>query len=61
MKDQRLIMSNVKKYFFIPIGSNDSLEILDLSWNNFRNKSAKEIALGVKVNDWKELLDFINF
>ena len=51
MKDQRLIMSNVKKYFFIPIGSNDSLEILDLSWNNFRNKSAKEIALGVKVND----------
>jgi hypothetical protein len=31
------------------ISSNDTLESLDISWNNLRNKSAKEIALGIKV------------
>lgn len=31
------------------ISSNDTLESLDISWNNLRNKSAKEVALGIKV------------
>ena len=32
------------------ISGNDTLEFLDISWNNFRKKAAKEIALGIKVN-----------
>lgn len=31
------------------ISSNDTLLSLDISWNNLRGKSAKEVALGIKV------------
>lgn len=33
----------------IVTGGNDSLESIDLSWNNIRGRSAVEIANGIKV------------
>lgn len=33
----------------ILIGGNDSLEAIDLSWNNIRGRSAIDIANGIKV------------
>lgn len=33
----------------ILIGGNDSLESIDLSWNNIRGRSAIDIANGIKV------------
>ena len=31
------------------IGSNETLESFDISWNKFQYKAAKEIAIGIKV------------
>lgn len=40
---------------WILLGGNDSLESLDLSWNNIRGRSAIDIANGIKVNNYLSL------
>ena len=37
------------KFFFITAAANDSIEILDLSWNQIRRRGALAIAAGLKV------------
>lgn len=39
----------IKRSRFARLGGNESLESLDLSWNNIRGRSAIEIANGLKV------------
>ena len=39
----------LKKRLFAFIAENIGLEVLDLSWNRFRGKSAVEIVDGIKV------------
>ena len=39
----------LKKGLFAFIAENIGLEVLDLSWNRFRGKSAVEIVDGIKV------------
>lgn len=35
----------------ILLGTNDSLDSIDLSWNNFRGRSAIDLMNGMKVNE----------
>ena len=36
-------------YSLLITGYNDTIEVLDLSWNHLRNDGAKELALGLEV------------
>jgi len=49
VKDISLNNFNLNEFIEIFIGGNDTLESIDLSWNNIRGRSAIDIANGIKV------------
>ena len=51
--DSPLMYFHIYTYAFYVEADNDTLEVLDISWNHIRGKGARAIAEGLRVSSYE--------